>query len=55
GGTSYTAQKAKYESSSRSSSSSQFDESSRIHESEPDFFGIDSSKIKLLNMVLRVN
>ncbi|KAJ1665458.1 hypothetical protein IW140_003427 [Coemansia sp. RSA 1813] len=54
-GTSYTAQKAKYESSSRSSSSSQFDESSRIHESEPDFFGIDSSKIKLLNMVLRVN
>ncbi|KAJ2547898.1 hypothetical protein EV175_005037, partial [Coemansia sp. RSA 1933] len=53
GGTSYSAQKAKYESSSRSSSSSQFDESSRINDSEPDFFGIDSSKIKLLNMVLR--
>ncbi|KAJ1878170.1 hypothetical protein H4R99_007468 [Coemansia sp. RSA 1722] len=56
GGTSYSAQKAKYEGdSSRSSSSSQYDGASTLHDSEADFFGIDASKIKLLNMVLRVN
>ncbi|KAJ2721583.1 hypothetical protein GGI07_003874 [Coemansia sp. Benny D115] len=59
GGTSYSAQKAKYKSdssrSSSSSSSSQYDGASTLNGSEGEFFGIDSSKIKLLNMVLRIN
>ncbi|KAJ2027816.1 hypothetical protein IWW57_002439 [Coemansia sp. S610] len=57
GGTSYHAQKAKYESdaSSRMSSSSQYDGDSTLNDSDADFFAVDSSAIKLLNMVLRVN
>ncbi|KAJ2161818.1 hypothetical protein GGF46_001126 [Coemansia sp. RSA 552] len=56
GGTSYTTQKTS--SDSRNSSSSQFgggSGSSTLHGSDTDFFGVDSSKIKLLNMVLRVS
>ncbi|KAJ2425352.1 hypothetical protein GGF47_002562 [Coemansia sp. RSA 2524] len=55
GGTSYSTQKAKHESISRNSSSSNFGSSSTLHEPETDFFGVDTSKIKLLNMVLRVS
>ncbi|KAJ1846883.1 hypothetical protein LPJ70_001813 [Coemansia sp. RSA 2708] len=57
GGTSYTTQKSRYEDGSRNSSSStsQFGSSSTLHEPESDFFGVDASKIKLLNMVLRVS
>ncbi|PIA15848.1 hypothetical protein COEREDRAFT_93050 [Coemansia reversa NRRL 1564] len=57
GGASYGVQKARHESdnSSRSSSSSHFGSSSILHQSDPDFFGVDASKINILNMVLRVS
>ncbi|KAJ2453645.1 hypothetical protein EV183_002049 [Coemansia sp. RSA 2336] len=56
GGASYSTQKAKPESSSsRNSSSSNFGSSSTLHDPESDFFGVDTSKLKLLNMVLRVS
>ncbi|KAJ1721789.1 hypothetical protein LPJ53_003742 [Coemansia erecta] len=59
GGSSYSSQKAKYENdssrNSSSSSASQYDGASTLNGSDSDLFGIDASKIKLLNMVLRVN
>ncbi|KAJ2460388.1 hypothetical protein GGH95_001200 [Coemansia sp. RSA 1836] len=56
-GTSYHAQKAKYESdaSSRmSSSASHYDGDSTLNDLDAGFFAVDASKIALLNMVLRV-
>ncbi|KAJ2609118.1 hypothetical protein H4S08_004180, partial [Coemansia sp. RSA 1365] len=52
GGPSYGVQKARYESdnSSRNSSSSYFGSSSTLHQPDPDFFGVDASKINILNM-----
>ncbi|KAJ1828898.1 hypothetical protein LPJ73_008489, partial [Coemansia sp. RSA 2703] len=56
GGSSYSSQKAKYEndcSRNSSSSASQYDGASTLNGSDSDLFGIDTSKIKFLNMVLR--